>query len=507
MALTNAQQDQKIAALETAMVTVKADVAALKKQQPPPPPPIDTTADVGSDLKVTITPPPPGLAVQFTVTGLDADADAVVTFADSAGRRLGANAANNGTFSATLTGFAWGPVNATIVATDAAGNNATGAPASATLTAATAPPPPPPAGTGVAQTFVGPFDTATQTIALGGAYKTWEDRFVQWANYHWGRLGARWDGEGGAAYDLAKCYYIWAERDSANAATYLSRAHAMVVDYRDKVLYSGTAPQMPSEPWWQLMGVALHSKHTNDPKSLAAIGDQADWAHYKVVDDRYTIRTTGSYNVNRMQAAWLHCLLAALHTNAVSNGTYGGVPGGRNWRQAHDQLITDIIATQNAAGHWRFVGPEGQIWVYPYQMGMVMDALISSWYLVNQDPRIPAAIKKCVDWLWNSCRDPGNGSFYYVGENNPLDNELRVPPGSDSLVLMPANAFGFIYHYTGDATYKTRVDTMFANAMRGDGQGQPNGAYLVGYKQFQQSYTHSYRVPRLLQLTPLNRTI
>ncbi|MEM8755670.1 MAG: Ig-like domain-containing protein, partial [Pseudomonadota bacterium] len=61
-------------------------------------------------------------AVAFTLTGLDADADAVVTVTDGIGGTATAARTDDGSFSIDLSALADGPLTTEVVATDAAGN-------------------------------------------------------------------------------------------------------------------------------------------------------------------------------------------------------------------------------------------------------------------------------------------------------------------------------------------------------------------------------------------------
>ncbi|HJU99037.1 MAG TPA: Ig-like domain-containing protein [Burkholderiaceae bacterium] len=92
---------------------------------------LDTTADVGGDLAVHLTDSLVNNAekgtVAYTVTGLDADATATVTFSDGTHNVTGSNG------SADLSALTDGAITVTIAATDTAGNSASGAGASTTL--------------------------------------------------------------------------------------------------------------------------------------------------------------------------------------------------------------------------------------------------------------------------------------------------------------------------------------------------------------------------------------
>jgi hypothetical protein len=92
---------------------------------------LDTTADAGTDLAVHVASNPVGNAgkgaVAYTVSGLDADATATVTFSD------GTHSVTGSGVSADLSTLADGAITVTIAASDTAGNHANGAGAATTL--------------------------------------------------------------------------------------------------------------------------------------------------------------------------------------------------------------------------------------------------------------------------------------------------------------------------------------------------------------------------------------
>jgi Ca2+-binding RTX toxin-like protein len=94
---------------------------------------LDTSADVGNDLRVMLDDSrinnAEKTAVAYTVTGLDADASATITFSDATKNHVvGVNG------SADLSSLSDGPINVSIVATDVAGNSAGNSPSSPTKT-------------------------------------------------------------------------------------------------------------------------------------------------------------------------------------------------------------------------------------------------------------------------------------------------------------------------------------------------------------------------------------
>ena len=91
---------------------------------------LDTTADVGADLAVSVSDHlvnnSEQLTEAFTVAGLDSDATADVTFTDGSSNTVVMHVTGNGAGSADLTGLADGPITVSIEATDTAGNTASG---------------------------------------------------------------------------------------------------------------------------------------------------------------------------------------------------------------------------------------------------------------------------------------------------------------------------------------------------------------------------------------------
>jgi Ca2+-binding RTX toxin-like protein len=91
---------------------------------------VDTTADVAPAVTVAVSDPlvsnTEKIAVELTVSGLDADAAADVTFTGTAGASVVVHVTGNGPATANLSGLDDGPVAVSVVATDTSGNTATG---------------------------------------------------------------------------------------------------------------------------------------------------------------------------------------------------------------------------------------------------------------------------------------------------------------------------------------------------------------------------------------------
>ncbi|WOH56056.1 DUF4347 domain-containing protein [Bradyrhizobium sp. BWC-3-1] len=111
---------------------------------------LDTSADVGADLALSITDTTINnsekTAAGFSVAGLDADATGVVTFSDGT-HHVDVNVSANGSYSADLSSLTDGPISSVLNVTDDAGNTAaangapidldTSAPTAASITSVT----------------------------------------------------------------------------------------------------------------------------------------------------------------------------------------------------------------------------------------------------------------------------------------------------------------------------------------------------------------------------------
>jgi hypothetical protein len=326
-----------------------------------------------------------------------------------------------------------------------------------------------PAATGGTAAVV--FDLVGATVppvptqeARGGAWATYERDFRTFAETHWSASGADWGL--GNYYDRAMIYYVWWAR--TGNATYLSRANAMALDYRTRYIESSNYG--PAAWWAQMDGIALHYLVTGDEQSRTTVGRVADYFYLA----SGTLSTFASTDLDqRDQARMLLGFLLAWKLNAPSQ--YG-----LNWSTMLRTALTNVLSTQAPDGAYRV--PTAQCgYDKPFMVGMLNDVLTRYYDTFERDPRIVSSVKRSVDYLWANDWLPEAQSFAYIG--GPCYGEGRVAAGD--LNNMISSGFGWVAKRTGDASYYTKGDAVFA--------GGVYGSWLFGSKQFNQAYASSFR--------------
>jgi hypothetical protein len=125
-------------------------------------------------------------------------------------------------------------------------------------------------------------------------------------------------------------------------------------------------------------------------------------------------------------------------------------------------------------------------YVQPYLVGLTLEALIA-YYERTRDNRIPAAVKKSIDWLWDHAWVSDAQAFLYIickpGASYPeCSNDPTETAGDLNMLIAPA--FAWYYHLTGDTTYLDRGDAIFA--------GGVDERFVAYGKQFTQNYRWSF---------------
>ena len=110
----------------------------------------------------------------------------------------------------------------------------------------------------------------------------------------------------------------------------------------------------------------------------------------------------------------------------------------------------------------------------PFMAGLTMAALIEA-YEATRDVRIPLAVQKMLDKMWEETWSSGHGAFKYWSNGSDAAPDLN---------MLIAPAYAWFYNISGDAAYLERGDQVF--------NGGVARAWLGGGKQFSQNYRWSF---------------
>jgi hypothetical protein len=311
--------------------------------------------------------------------------------------------------------------------------------------------------------IVGPTISVTASSQLSATHAKYEQDFVTYADKHWALEGSCWEND---YYDRALAYYGYWVR-SGNIE-YWKRANAQAVAYRTNYLEPNAYNSSPH--WAQLEGLEKQYLLTGDDASRVALGGVADKLN---AGYQPTLGNTDNWWDNRIQARLLQSYLLAWQVNAPSGA-------GLSWPALLDGGLTKILGTQSADGSYRFTSLCGES--LNFMAGLLNDVMIKYYTYYQADARIPGAVKRSVDFLWNTQWDATAQAFKYI--SGPCATEGAPTPAPDLNGLI-VTSFSWTYRMSLDATYRDRADAVFA--------GGVNGAWLDGSKQFNQEYTSSFR--------------
>ena len=318
--------------------------------------------------------------------------------------------------------------------------------------------------------LMGPTVPITDVVARGGAYAGYESRFAPAADKLWNANGGAWTEN---YYDRAAIYYVhWARGGPASDT---ARAREIAVNYRRDYLEHNNYGSSPH--WAQLDGLALDWLVRGDSASRRAVLRTADalWPYaggaFQYVD---TVGGRFSWDV-RIQA---RVLLSQWLSERLD-------PGNTKWGARIDGLIPRVLAMQSADGAWRSPGQScGES--MNYMTGLLLDVLARMSDAGRASPAITQAITRGATFLWTQWV-PSAEAFQYL--SGPCHRNAQgvdvgdVTPAPDlNGIILPA--FGWLAAQTSDPMWRTRGDAIVAG-MR--------GAFLSGTKQFNESYTTSWR--------------
>ena len=135
--------------------------------------------------------------------------------------------------------------------------------------------------------------------------------------------------------------------------------------------------------------------------------------------------------------------------------------------------------------------------IHPFILGLDMETLITYYQLDvaegnTPDARIPLEIKKVLDWLEATQYVPATHAFEYQPYDLPKDPRLG-DYGETSLNDLVAPAYAWYWYMSGNNTYLTEGDDLFANNFNDGGSGLAGyGGWSWSVKEFNQVYKWSF---------------
>lgn len=149
-----------------------------------------------------------------------------------------------------------------------------------------------------------------------------------------------------------------------------------------------------------------------------------------------------------------------------------------NVGDAHRPRTELLVA--HALGHLdQWFGSKTAEYVRPFMFGLTAHALISYDERYG-DPSILPALIQGANWIWENTWIAEEGAFQYTDRNVSSGGTEAAP----DLNLLIAPVYAWIWHKTGDVTFRDRADQIFAGGVA--------AAYITNPKQFNQSYRWSF---------------
>ena len=271
---------------------------------------------------------------------------------------------------------------------------------------------------------------------------------------------------GGIHYHYDPQYVFYQIADHTTDTKWNTCAHYAETIYRDEYL-------LPNDGRVQAYytfpdGLLQDYLKTQDSLSKTAVELLGRNSPAVGIVDRYGVYYTSS----RPVAFGMKTFLALLELDEEE------IAAGRHLRAADIALgHIDQWFVSKTAGHYK-----------PFMVGVTMNALIK-YYEKTEDPRVPDAIIKAADGLWDCCwlgdkpdATVSDEGFFYTSSNLPQ----KASPTPLNAIIAPA--YAWLYHHTGNDVYRQRGDRIFAGGVNNASSGN------IGFaqKQFSQQYLYSF---------------
>lgn len=318
--------------------------------------------------------------------------------------------------------------------------------------------------------------TATPTITPGVVAiprrAEWESQMLTYGAIHCANLA-----NNALTFDshLAATYYdaewsFYQIADYTGDSSWLNCAQLAEAVYRDAYVLpnSGTVPG-----YWNFShGMTRDYLSTGDASSKDGVVKLALFGSY--LPDTTPLSWTADANMSREVAYGIMAYL-----NAESLG------------EPH-RTRTEAFVNQALSHLDQWTVSRTAEYVRPFMFSLTSHALISYDAQIGGDSRILPALRTAADWIWDNCWLPSSNAFKYTDRVVSSGGTEAAP----DLNLLIAPVYAWLWHQTGEATYRDRADLIFA--------GGVTQAWLSNGKQFNQNYRWSFEYIRWRTIAPLH---
>jgi len=259
-------------------------------------------------------------------------------------------------------------------------------------------------------------------------------------------------------YDRAIILYRQGTRTQDQAM--IERAHQAVTKYRNVRDGQWDYPMNWSFP----RGMAMHYSLTGNTKTLAALKRMTQSCYGPYYMDWLAGEPPSGDNMegtdNRIQAYVLthYVVMHALGIFEIENPWENPATTTEMAKLALDK----ILASQDQYGNFAAKTKQKS----PFMTGLLLEALVLYWNLVEQDNRIPDAIKRSLVFMWDNYRHARGDTFVYDPGNFDIPPSEGAMPTYD-LNLLTCPTMGWLW--TTDDEWIENGDIIFSAGVASEG--------------------------------------
>lgn len=339
--------------------------------------------------------------------------------------------------------------------------------------------------TGIASAVYDPTATRAPTTMIA----QYEGDYVRLAAADWAQCGASWSCGRTAGYDRA--YILYQEWVRTANPTYWQHASAIVANYIDDYLAPGRG--FPAAWWANPEGTAVHYWATGDERTRGYVFSIASEMVYQTKPGLYGLGTSPGwpqYGDDRARAKTLIAMMDMRRVDAKPTSTGPVMDGDATYMANYmagvslADAVSEVLSTQQASG--AFGGTQYKGGQKAFMVGMLLEALTRYYDEVTPDPRIPVAVKRAIDYMWQNEWVSSAQGFKYCTVVVDADNGDDPMPSLNNLI---APAYAWYYNQSGDARYAAMVDQMLAAT-----SSSTRSWWAASGKAFDQAFYHAFNV-------------